>query len=150
MCDKLAVRGPYGNHFPFDHMKGNCLFIAGGIGLAPLRSLIDYVLDNRDNYSRVDIIYGARTYDELCFNMTYLTAGPKSGIPMYMSPLTGKRKSGRAMLALWALTLRSLIFLRIIRSPSPVGQKLLLKVSCRCWIIWVTKMKTSLPPWKET
>ncbi|MFZ5639974.1 MAG: FAD/NAD(P)-binding protein [Bacillota bacterium] len=66
--DKIVIRGPYGNHFPFEMMKGkNCLFIAGGIGLAPLRSLIDYVLDNRDDYGRVDIIYGARSYDDLCF-----------------------------------------------------------------------------------
>ncbi|MFZ5639238.1 MAG: FAD/NAD(P)-binding protein [Bacillota bacterium] len=66
--DKMAIRGPYGRHFPFDEMKGkNCLFVAGGVGLAPLRSLIDYVLDNRDDYGRVDIVYGARCYDMLCF-----------------------------------------------------------------------------------
>lgn len=66
--DKLAIRGPYGNNFPFEAMKGkNCLFVAGGVGLAPLRSLIDYVLDNRDDYGRVDIFYGARSYDLLCF-----------------------------------------------------------------------------------
>ncbi len=66
--DKIAIRGPYGNNFPFDKMKGkNCLFVAGGVGLAPLRSLIDYVLDNRDDYGKVDIVYGARTYDLMCF-----------------------------------------------------------------------------------
>ena len=66
--DKIAIRGPYGKHFPFDEMKGkNCIFVAGGVGLAPLRSLIDYVLDNRDDYGRVDIFYGARSYDLLCF-----------------------------------------------------------------------------------
>ncbi len=76
--DKLAIRGPYGNHFPFDMMKGkNCLFIAGGIGLAPLRSLIDYVLDNRDDYGRVDIIYGARSYADLCFKYDIFDRWPK-------------------------------------------------------------------------
>lgn len=76
--DKLAIRGPYGNHFPFDQMKGkNCLFIAGGIGLAPLRSLIDYVLDNRDDYGRVDIIYGARSADDLCFKYDIFERWPK-------------------------------------------------------------------------
>ncbi len=47
--DEITVRGPYGNHFPVeDKLKGkNLLFIAGGIGLAPLRSVINYVLDNR-------------------------------------------------------------------------------------------------------
>lgn len=76
--DKLAIRGPYGNHFPFEQMKGkNCLFIAGGIGLAPLRSLIDYVLDNRDDYGRVDIIYGARSYNDLCFKYDIFERWPK-------------------------------------------------------------------------
>lgn len=71
--DKIAIRGPYGNNFPFEAMKGkNCLFVAGGVGLAPLRSLIDYVLDNRDDYGKVDIVYGARCYDMLCFKYDVL------------------------------------------------------------------------------
>lgn len=55
--DEITVRGPYGNHFPVEtELKGkNLLFIAGGIGLAPLRSVINYVLDNRENYGTVDI-----------------------------------------------------------------------------------------------
>ena len=62
-----AVRGPYGNHFPVeDKLKGkNLLFIAGGIGLAPLRSVINYVLDNREDYGTVDILYGSRSADDL-------------------------------------------------------------------------------------
>ena len=47
-------------------LKGkNLLFIAGGIGLAPLRSVINYVLDNRENYGTVDILYGSRSADDL-------------------------------------------------------------------------------------
>ncbi len=65
--DQITVRGPYGNHFPVETaLKGkNLLFIAGGIGLAPLRSVINYVLDNRENYGRVDILYGSRSADDL-------------------------------------------------------------------------------------
>ncbi len=65
--DQVAVRGPYGNNFPVEtDLKGkNLLFIAGGIGLAPLRSVINYVIDNRDNYGTVDILYGARSSDDL-------------------------------------------------------------------------------------
>jgi hypothetical protein len=61
--DEITVRGPYGNHFPVeDKLKGkNLLFIAGGIGLAPLRSVINYVLDNRADYGTVDILYGSRS-----------------------------------------------------------------------------------------
>ncbi len=64
---QITVRGPYGNGFPVeDAFKGkNLLFIAGGIGLAPLRSVINYVRDNRENYKTVDIVYGARSKDDL-------------------------------------------------------------------------------------
>ena len=65
--DEITVRGPYGNHFPVEtDLKGkNLLFIAGGIGLAPLRSVINYVLDNRGDYGTVDIVYGSRSADDL-------------------------------------------------------------------------------------
>ena len=65
--DEITVRGPYGNHFPVEtELKGqNLLFIAGGIGLAPLRSVINYVLHNRENYGTVDILYGSRSADDL-------------------------------------------------------------------------------------
>ena len=65
--DEITVRGPYGNHFPVeDELLGkNLLFIAGGIGLAPLRSVINYVLDNRENYGTIDIVYGSRSADDL-------------------------------------------------------------------------------------
>lgn len=64
---EIAIRGPYGNGFPVDtELKGkNLLFIAGGIGLAPLRSVINYVLDKRDEYGSIDIVYGARSKDDL-------------------------------------------------------------------------------------
>ncbi len=66
--DVLYLRGPYGNAFPFEELKGkNLYFIAGGIGLAPLRSLINLVMDNRKDFKHIKILYGARTPDDLCF-----------------------------------------------------------------------------------
>lgn len=66
--DRIHVRGPYGNTFPFEEVKGNDLyFIAGGIGLPPLRSLINSVFDNREDFGKVTILYGAKTPDEFCF-----------------------------------------------------------------------------------
>lgn len=64
---QITIRGPYGNGFPVEgELKGqNLTFIAGGIGLAPLRSVIDYVLDNRKNYGHVNIVYGSRSADDL-------------------------------------------------------------------------------------
>lgn len=65
--DMVTVRGPYGNNFPVEtEFKGkNLLFIAGGIGLAPLRSVINYCIDNRENYGRIDVLYGSRSADDL-------------------------------------------------------------------------------------
>jgi sulfhydrogenase subunit gamma (sulfur reductase) len=66
--DLIGFRGPYGNHFPLDRLKGkNLLFVGGGIGLAPLRSLIHNVLDNRTDYGDITILYGARSPQDLCF-----------------------------------------------------------------------------------
>jgi sulfhydrogenase subunit gamma (sulfur reductase) len=68
--DRLGIRGPYGNTFPISDLTGqNLLFIAGGIGLAPLRSLINYVLDTekRNQFKKVIILYGARSPQDLVF-----------------------------------------------------------------------------------
>ncbi|GAI95720.1 unnamed protein product, partial [marine sediment metagenome] len=63
-----GFRGPYGNSFPLDFLQGKSIvFVGGGIGLAPLRSLIWNVIDNRDKYKNIDIIYGARSPVDLCF-----------------------------------------------------------------------------------
>lgn len=77
---QVGIRGPYGNHFPYEQMHGkDLLFIGGGIGLAPLRSLIDYVLapENRAQYGSVDIIYGARSADDLCFKQDLFQNWPQ-------------------------------------------------------------------------
>ena len=64
---QICVRGPYGNAFPVDTaFKGkNLLFVAGGIGLAPLRSVINYCRHYRDQYGHIDIVYGSRSKDDL-------------------------------------------------------------------------------------
>lgn len=60
---KIFIRGPFGTSFPVDEeMKGkDIVFVCGGIGIVPVRSAIQYVLDNRDDYGRVIIIFGAKT-----------------------------------------------------------------------------------------
>lgn len=64
---QITVRGPYGRPFPVDgEFQGkDLLFIAGGIGLAPLRSVINYVRHFRNRYGKVTIVYGARSMDDL-------------------------------------------------------------------------------------
>ena len=60
--DVVGLRGPFGNCFPFDRAKGkDLIFVGGGIGLPPLRSLINFVLDHRGDYREVHVLYGART-----------------------------------------------------------------------------------------
>jgi sulfhydrogenase subunit gamma (sulfur reductase) len=66
--DQMGVRAPLGNYFPYESMKGKkILFIGGGIGLAPLRTLILFMLDNRQDYKDITIIYGSRTPPDLCY-----------------------------------------------------------------------------------
>ena len=71
---EIGFRGPYGNGFPLEELKGkNLVFVAGGIGLAPLRSLIWNVLDNREDYGKLDIVYGARSPDDLVYKYDLAT-----------------------------------------------------------------------------
>ncbi len=64
---QVTIRGPYGNGFPVDtELAGkDLLFIAGGIGLAPLHSVINYCRHYRDRYGKIDIVYGSRSKDDL-------------------------------------------------------------------------------------
>ena len=64
----LGIRGPLGNGFPVDEMKGkDLLFVAGGLGLAPLRSLINYVLEKRDDFAKITILYGTKSPEDILF-----------------------------------------------------------------------------------
>jgi NAD(P)H-flavin reductase/NAD-dependent dihydropyrimidine dehydrogenase PreA subunit len=66
--DKVGVRGPFGHGFDAEFLKGkDLLFIAGGLGVAPLRSLFNYVLDKRKDYGRVILLYGCKEPRELLF-----------------------------------------------------------------------------------
>lgn len=68
--DVVGIRGPFGRGFDVEVLKGrNLIFVAGGIGMVPMRSLIGYVLDdrNRDGYGLVTILYGSKTPQEVLF-----------------------------------------------------------------------------------
>ena len=66
--DIVGIRGPFGNGFPVEQMRNkNLVFIGGGLGLAPLRSLIRTVFANRRDFGKVTILYGARTPSDLLF-----------------------------------------------------------------------------------
>lgn len=64
----IGIRGPFGRGFPVERFRGkDLLFVCGGLGMAPLRSLINEVLDDRGNYGRVILVYGARQPSDLLF-----------------------------------------------------------------------------------
>jgi NAD(P)H-flavin reductase len=66
--DTVGFRGPYGNWFPLDEMKGkNIIFIGMGIGLAPVRSVIWNCLDLRDDFRDITIMVGSRSADLLVY-----------------------------------------------------------------------------------
>jgi len=68
----IGVRGPYGNGWPLDKAKNrDILIVAGGIGLAPLRPVIESVIKERDEYGNLEILYGARTPADGVFRDEY-------------------------------------------------------------------------------
>ena len=70
----VGVRGPYGNGFPVEKMRGNnLLIVAGGLGMAPLRSLLWYALDNRSLFKEVILMFGAKVAEEMLFKYELLT-----------------------------------------------------------------------------
>lgn len=66
--DKVGIRGPFGNGFPVEKILGkDVLFVCGGLGLAPLRSLIRWSLEHRRSFGRIVTLYGAKNPSELLF-----------------------------------------------------------------------------------
>jgi len=66
--DQIGVRAPLGNGFPVEELQGkNIVFIGGGIGMAPLRTLFLYMLDNRKKFKDITLLYGARSPADLTY-----------------------------------------------------------------------------------
>ena len=64
----IGFRGPFGNTFPLDEWRGkNLLFVAGGIALPPMRCVIRNVLDLRENFKDITIVYGAKSVSDLVY-----------------------------------------------------------------------------------
>jgi NAD(P)H-flavin reductase len=70
--DQIGVRAPLGNWFPYEKMKGkDVVIVGGGIGMAPLRTLLLFMLDNRDDYGKITVIYGARSPQDLTYSYEF-------------------------------------------------------------------------------
>jgi sulfhydrogenase subunit gamma (sulfur reductase) len=69
----IGIRGPYGNGFPMDRFESkDVLIVAGGMGAAPLRSLLLDILDNRDKYGKLYYLHGAKTPGEMLFKEEFM------------------------------------------------------------------------------
>lgn len=65
----VGIRGPFGNSWPVEHAIGkDVLLIAGGLGLAPLRPALYHLLNNRNQYGRVALLYGAKCPEEILYH----------------------------------------------------------------------------------
>ncbi|BER92237.1 FAD/NAD(P)-binding protein [Thermatribacter velox] len=66
--DNIGIRGPFGVGFPITKLIGHdLLMVAGGIGIAPLRSLINYVMDNRRDFGKVQVLFGCKNPQNMLF-----------------------------------------------------------------------------------
>lgn len=84
--DWVGLRGPYGHGFPVDLYKGqNICLVAGGLGVAPLRSLWQYILDHREDFKRVILVYGMRHSDELLFRQEMRLLLQRPDIEVYLA-----------------------------------------------------------------
>ncbi|MDR0508001.1 MAG: FAD/NAD(P)-binding protein [Dysgonamonadaceae bacterium] len=82
----IGFRGPYGNIFPINEWKGkNLVFIAGGIALPPMRSVIWSCLDNRKDYKDITIFYGAKTVNDLVYKYELDEWKNRSDVNLYLT-----------------------------------------------------------------
>jgi sulfhydrogenase subunit gamma (sulfur reductase) len=84
--EEVGIRGPFGNGFDVEAARGkDLLFVAGGIGLPPLRSLIWNVLDERSQFGTVTILYGARTPTDLVYKEELKEWSNRSDVELYVT-----------------------------------------------------------------
>jgi sulfhydrogenase subunit gamma (sulfur reductase) len=84
--DILGVRGPLGNWFPMEAFKGkDILVLGGGIGGAPLRPVLQTILDNREDYGKLTILWAARRPDLLIFREEYATWRAAADTELYLT-----------------------------------------------------------------
>jgi len=67
--DEVGIRGPLGNGFPIEKFPGqDLLLVAGGLGMVPLRGLLEYLIDLRENFGRIILLYGCRSPSDMLFS----------------------------------------------------------------------------------
>jgi NAD(P)H-flavin reductase len=83
--DVVGVRGPFGSHWPMKEMEGHDVIIAcGGIGLPPLRPAIHHIMNHREKYGKVYLLYGVRTPKDLLYS-SEMEAWERAGIQVHIT-----------------------------------------------------------------
>ena len=84
--DLVGLRGPYGNGFPADKMEGkDILIVMGGLGAAPLRSVLLYCLDNRDRFGRLMLLHGAKRPADMLFREELLALKQRDDLECHLT-----------------------------------------------------------------
>ena len=84
--DLIGFRGPYGNGFPIEKMiDKDIIIVVGGLGAAPLRSVLLYCLDNRDRFQRVSLLYGAKKPAEMIFREEFFALKQREDLDCHLS-----------------------------------------------------------------
>ena len=84
--DLIGFRGPYGNGFPVEKMRDkDILIVVGGLGAAPLRSVLLYCLDNRDQFRRVSLLHGAKRPAEMIFREEFFSLKERADLECYLA-----------------------------------------------------------------
>lgn len=97
--DMVAVRGPYGKGFPLEKFKNRELvIIGGGCGIAPLRSLIFEILDDRNNYPRVILLYGCKTPGDVIYKESFGGWGSHFEMHRTVDSATGDWNEGEGVI----------------------------------------------------
>jgi sulfhydrogenase subunit gamma (sulfur reductase) len=146
--ETIGFRGPYGNIFPISDWKGkNLLFIAGGIALPPMRSVIWNVLDLREHYGDITIVYGARSVADLVYKRELAEWGKRPDIKLVTTVDPGgetsewKGEIGFVPAVLDKVAPANSDTVAVVCGP-PV------MIKSRYWPDWASPRKIFSPPWK--
>jgi len=83
--DLIGFRGPYGNSFPVEKMKDkDIIIVVGGLGAAPLRSVLLYSLDNRDQFRRISLLHGAKKPAEMIFREEFFALKQREDLECHL------------------------------------------------------------------
>ena len=84
--DEVGIRGPLGNGFPVEKFPGqDILLVAGGLGIVPIRGLLQYLIDLRENFGRIILLYGCRQPSELLFGMELESISRRGDAEIHLS-----------------------------------------------------------------